>query len=328
MIILLKMSKNIKKIKELVIYQAKNGEIKFRGDFDGETIWATQKQVAEIFEIDRSVVTKHINKIFKDEEIDEKSNVQKMHIANSDKPVKFYNLDIILAVGYRTNSAKAIGFRKWATKTLKQHITQGFTINPKTIENNYKDFLQAVESVQRLLPEENTIPTENILELIKAFAGTWFSLESYDEDKFPKKGFTKKKVKAGADELYTAVTQFKKELVKKKQATELFAQERKQKSLEGILGNILQSIFGKEVYPTVEEKAAHLLYFVVKDHPFSDGNKRTGAFSFIWFLQKSGIKFREKITPEALTAITLLVAESKPSEKDRIIGLILLLLKK
>ena len=177
------------------------------------------------------------------------------------------------------------------------------------------------------MPKEEIISTENILELIKTFADTWLSLESYDEDKFLIKGNTKKKVEIQADELYEMIAKFKKELVRKKQATILFAQEKRAKSLEGILGNVFQAVFGKEVYSTVEEKAVYLLYFVVKNHPFNDGNKRTGAFIFIWFLQKAGIKFQQKITPEALTSITLLVAESKPKDKDRIIGLLLLLLK-
>jgi prophage maintenance system killer protein len=320
--------------KNLIIYQAKNGAIELMGDLKQNTVWGTQKQIAEVFNVERSVVTKHIKNIFVDKEVEKKSTcafftqVQKEGKRKIKRQIEFYNLDIILAVGYRTNSAKAIEFRKWATKILKQHITKGYTINKKIVGKNYRNFLKAVEGVQKLLPKEDIISTENILELIKTFASTWLSLESYDEDKFPIKGNTKKKVEIQADELYEMIAKLKKELVRKRQATILFAQEKRVKSLEGILGNVFQAVFGKEVYPTVEEKAIHLLYFVVKNHPFNDGNKRTGAFIFIWFLQKAGIKFQQKITPEALTSITLLVAESKPKDKDRIIGLLLLLLKK
>ena len=310
-----------------IIYQTKSGEIALRGDLKHSTIWATQKQIAEIFGIDRSVVTKHINKIFKDKEVDEKSNVQKMHIANSDKPVKFYNLDIILAVGYRTNSARAIEFRRWATKVLKEHITKGYTVNPRILKKNYEEFLDAVEKVQKLLPKESRVSPKDVLELVKVFAGTWFSLDAYDKGRFPQKGLSKKQVKIEAQELYEAIAKFKKELIKKKQATDLFAQEKTKGALEGILGNVFQSVFGKDAYPSIEEKAAHLLYFIVKNHPFNDGNKRVGAFSFIWFLNKAGFNFKNKITPEALTAITLLVAESKPSDKEKMTGIILLLLK-
>ncbi len=329
------MSKN--KLNKIVLYQAKNGAIEFRGDFESEnTVWGTQKQIAELFDIDRTVVTRHIRNIFKDGELNKEVVCAKFAHTTSHgaikgktqtKEVEFYNLDIILAVGYRTNSKKAIEFRKWATKVLKQHLVKGYTINKKVITKNYNNFMLAVKSVQELAEKKHLISTKDVLELVKAFADTWFSLEAYDKDKFPKKGFTKKKVKVVAENLYSAVKKFKEELISKKQATELFAQEKRKKSLEGILGNVFQSVFGKEVYPTLEEKAVHLLYFVVKNHPFNDGNKRTGAFCFIWFLQKAGLDFRKKITPEALTAITLLVAESKPKEKDKIIGLLLLLLK-
>ena len=327
-------NKRIKLKKKLVIYQAKNGEIRFRGDFDNETIWATQKQIAEVFGVERSVVTKHIRNIFADQEVDRKTTcaifaqVQKEGKRTVKRQVEFYNLDIILAVGYRANSSQAIEFRKWSSKILKQFIYKGYNINPKVISKNYNQFIQAVDDIKKLLPTSKLIKTEDILELIKSFSSAWLSLESYDEDKFPAKGATKKKVQIQAKELYQAIVEFKKELIKKKQATELFAQERKSKSLEGILGNVMQAVYGKEVYQTVEEKAVHLLYFVVKNHPFTDGNKRTGAFAFIWFLSKVGVRFRHKITPEALTAITLLVAESKSQDKDRIIGLLLLLLKK
>ena len=314
---------------ELLIYQGKNWEIILKEDSKNETIWASQKDIAEVFGIDRTVVTKHINNIFKDDEIDEKSNVQKMHIANSDKPVKFYNLDIILAVGYRTNSSKAIEFRKWATKTLKEHITKGFTINKNTLKQNYEKFLQAVDGVKKLLPENSEIiKNKDILELVKSFANTWFNLESYDEDKLPIEGFTTKDLKINSDELYSDVEKFKKDLMEKWQATELFAQEKTKNSLEWILWNVFQTFGWNDLYPTIEEKSAHLLYFIVKNHPFTDWNKRTWAFTFIWFLQRVGFEFREKITPEALTVMTLLVAESNPKDVKRIVWLIILLLKK
>ena len=330
------MKENIIKNKT-VVYQAKNGAIELRGDFDNGTVWATQKQIAEVFDIERSVATKHIRNIFKDKEVDENKVCANFahttqHGAIEGKTqtrnVKIYNLDIILAIGYRANSSRAIEFRIWATKLLKQHITKGYTINRKVIGKNYEQFIKAVNDVKKLLPAGSVVKTEDVLELVKSFSSAWLSLESYDEDKFPKSGATKKLVKVQADELYNAVEEFKKELINEKQATELFAQEKKDKNLEGILGNVMQEAFGREMYPSVEQKAAHLLYFVVKNHPFNDGNKRTGAFAFVWFLQKAGIEFRREITSAALTAITLLIAESKPKDKDRMIGVVLLMLKK
>jgi len=324
--------KNTKK--DLVIYQAKNGAIEFRGDFSSENIWGTQKQIAEVFGVERSVITKHIKNIFKDGEVAKKATcaifaqVQKEGNRKVTRDVEYYNLDIILAVGYRTNSSKAIEFRKWSSDILKQHITKGYVFNKKVIKNNYDDFLDAVQKIQKILPNKSIVKAQDVLELVKAFADTWFSLESYDKDSFPKKGFTKKKVTIQADDLYNAVAEFKKDQIKRKLATDLFAQEKNKKALEGILGNVFQSVFSQDVYGTVEERASHLLYFIIKNHPFNDGNKRTGAFTFVWFLNKSGIDFKNKITPEALTTITLLIAESKPKDKERMIGLVLLLLKK
>jgi prophage maintenance system killer protein len=253
--------------------------------------------------------------------------MQKMHTANSDKPVAFYSLDIILAVGYRTNSARAIEFRKWVTKVLKQHLLEGYTINKKRIGQNYEKFMQAVADVKALLTSGNRVTTEDILELINAFADTWFSLDAYDTDSFPKTGLTKKKVVFTANELTEALQEFKQDLMDKKQATDLFGQERSKNVVEGIIGNLFQSAFGKDVYPSAEKKSAHLLYFMIKNHPFADGNKRSGAFAFVWFLRKAGL-LRASFTPEALTALTLLIAESNPKDKDKMVGLVLLLLKK
>jgi len=320
--------KKIRKIKNnIVIYQAPSGSIEFRGDFEKETIWATQIQISGLFDVDRTVVTKHINNIIKDREIDEKSNVQKMHIANSDKPVAFYSLDVILGVGYRTNSARAIAFRIWATKTLREHITKGYTINRKQIRKNYDAFMKSVGDIQTLLPEHVVLDPKSVLELIKEFASTWMSLDAYDKETLVPIGSTKKSIRLSALELSDAIMNLRSELIKKGEATDIFAQDRNKGSIEGIVGNVMQSFGGKALYQTAEEKAAHLLYFMVKNHPFVDGNKRSGAFAFIWFLRKTKVKTMRNINPGALTALTLLVAESNPTKKDQMVALITQLLK-
>jgi len=317
-----------KEKKKIVIYQAKNGALELRQDFKRKTVWATQAQIAEVFDVERSVVTKHIGNILQDKEINEKSNVQKMHIANSDKPVAFYSLDIILAIGYRANSAQAIQFRQWATKTLRKYITKGYTINPKVVKNNYAEFQKAVKNIRQLLPAGTNIGDENILKLISTFADTWLSLDAYDKDTLISKGATKKSVALTADKLAEALLEFKTSLIKKGGVTDLFGSEKQKDSVAGIVGNVMQSFSGKQIYPTVEEKAAHLLYFMVKNHPFIDGNKRSGAFSFVWFLKKAGVLNTATITPPALTVITLLVAESDPKHKEKMICLVLQLLRK
>ncbi|MFZ1720390.1 MAG: virulence protein RhuM/Fic/DOC family protein [Candidatus Moraniibacteriota bacterium] len=310
----------------VVVYQAKSGAIELRGDFGKETFWATQAQITEIFNIDRTVVTKHIGNILKSREVDGKSNVQKMHIANSDKPVAFYSLDIILAVGYRANSARAIEFRQWATKTLREHITKGYTLNRNRIGKNYDAFLKSVADIQALLPEHITLDPKNVLDLIKEFASTWVSLDAYDKESLVVKGTSKKSIKFDAVQLLVAIADLKRELIKNKEATELFATERAAGNIEGIIGNVMQSFGGKSLYPSTEEKAAHLLYFMVKNHPFTDGNKRSGAFAFVWFLRKMKAKGARNINPASLTALTLLIAESDPKKKDQMVALVTQLL--
>lgn len=315
--------------KNLVVYQAKNGAIELLTDVNKETIWITQKQLSQIFDVNVRTVNEHIQNIFKTAELSENSVIRDFRITAEDGKsylTKHYNLDVIISVGYRVNSKKATQFRIWATKTLKQHITQGYTINPSLIQKNYNQFLKAVEDVKLLAKGNALLKSDDVLELVKTFAGTWFSLESYDESNLPEQGFTKKDLKIQASDLYLAVAEFKAELIRKKEATDLFAQEKKNKNLEGIFGNVFQTAFGEEVYSTLEEKAAHLLYFIIKNHPFNDGNKRTGAFTFVWFLQKSGLKSLAKITPETLTALALLIAESNPKDKTKMTGLVLLLL--
>jgi len=313
---------------EILVYQSKTGAISLRADAKFDSVWATQAQIAEVFAVDRSVVTKHIRNIFNDGEVKEKSNVQKMHIANSDKPVSLYSLDIILSVGYRTNSAKAIDFRQWATKTLRQHITDGYTIDKKRVSQNYEAFMLAVEKVQAVLPAAENLDTKQVLNLITLFADTWFSLDAYDKEAFSVRKINKKQIKLTAGELSENLRILREELSVRGEANDNFAQERNRDSLEGIVGNVLQSFSGKELYPSVEEKAAHLIYFIIKNHPFVDGNKRSGAYAFVWFLQKARVLDVNKLTPTALTALTLLIAESAPSDKEKVVGLVVLLLSK
>ena len=321
---------NNKQPKQLIIYQSKSGKIEFRGDFERDTVWGNLNQIADLFGRDKSVISRHIKNIFKSNELSTNSVVAKIATTSADGKiyqVEYYNLDMILSIGYRVDSKQATQFRIWATRVLRQHLLDGYTINKKRIGENYENFLQAVADIKSLLPAASKVKTEDILELIKVFAGTWFSLSAYDADEFPKRGITKRKVIFTADELLGALQKLKQNLIAKKQATDIFAQEMSRQTVQGIIGNVFQSVFGKNVYPSLEEKAAHLLYFMVKNHPFIDGNKRSGAFAFVWFLRKAGL-LRASLTPEALTALTLLIAESRAKDKDKMIGLVLLLLKK
>lgn len=314
---------------EVVIYQAKSGAIELRGDFGKETVWATQDQIAELFSTTKQNISLHFKNIFKNKELDESSAVKDFLTTATDGKrykVKFYNLDAILSVGYRVNSRQATTFRQWATSTLRKHLVDGYTINKSRISKNYDAFLLAVAEVKALLPAGTAVDTESILELITMFADTWLSLDAYDKETFATKGATKKSVKITAKMFASALELLKESLLVKGEATDLFATERERGSLAGIIGNVMQAFGGKDMYPTVEEKAAHFLYFIIKNHPFLDGNKRSGAYAFVWFLAKAKVLDTTRITPPALTAITLLVAESDPIHKDKMVGLILTIL--
>lgn len=201
-----------KTLNQVLIYQAKNGAIELRGDSMHDTLWATQAQIATLFNIERSVVTKHIGSVLNTGEVDEKSNVQKMHIANSDKPVAMYSLDVILSVGYRSNSARAIDFRRWASRTLREYLVKGYTINRKQIAKNREAFLKDVESVQALLPEHIALDPKAILELVKVFTNTWMSLDAYDKNALVSVGTSKKAVRLSSTELTEAISSLRTEL--------------------------------------------------------------------------------------------------------------------
>ena len=320
--------------KKAIIYQAKNGAIELRGDVSRETVWATQAQIADIFDVQKAAISKHLKNIFESGELEKESTVsisetvQKEGRRTVSRGIEYYNLDAIISVGYRVNSQQATQFRIWATKTLRNYITDGYVINRKQIASNYAQFMEAVGHIRRLLPASATIDHDAVLELVSAFADTWVSLDAYDKDVLAVSGATKKSVSFTSAQLSQAVAIFKNELLEKGEATSIFGQERHRDSIAGIVGNVMQSFGGKPVYPTVEEKAAHLLYFMVKNHPFVDGNKRSGAYSFVWFLKKAGVLDASRMTPPALTALTLLVAESSPAHKEKMVKLIVHLLRK
>jgi len=313
---------------EIIIYE--DGNVELPVSFDEENFWLRQNEISDLFGKDRTVITRHINKILNDKEVDEKSNVQKMHIANSDKPVKFYSLDIVLAVGYRTNSAKAIKFRQWATKILKEHLIQGYTLNQKRLQQKgLEEFNQAIALLQTTISQENLACDEakGLLDVIVSYGRSWSLLEGYDEDTLSMPTFHNehKFVLGYGGEAKDAIVELKKELMKKGEASELFGRE-KAGEFDGIIGNIYQTFGGDDLIPSVEAKAANLLYYIIKDHPFVDGNKRIGAFLFILFLQKNQMLYRTnaeaKINDNALVALTLMTAKSLPEQKDTVIALI------
>jgi prophage maintenance system killer protein len=315
---------------EIIIYQPKTGGPRFEVALEKENIWVDQAKIAKLFNVDRSVITKHINNVFESGELDQKSNVQKMHIPLSDKPVKFYNLDVIISVGYRVNSKLATKFRVWATKTLKDHILKGFTLNQKRLqEKGLAEFEQAVAMIKSALETKKLKGSEakGLLEVITKYAHSWLLLQKYDEEKLalPVKQ-SKPKYQLDYNQAITAVSDLKDNLLAKKQATDLFGRERGE-TLAGIIDNLYQTFGGKSLYPSIESQAAHLLYFIIKDHPFADGNKRIGSFLFIVFLSKNNYLLAKngesKFNDNALVALALLIAESDPKHKEVLIKLVM-----
>jgi hypothetical protein len=314
--------------KELVIFTTKDGAVKLRGDFDRETIWATLDDIAQIFERDKSVVSRHLKNIYTEGELERSATVAKNATVQSEgkrtvvRDIEYYNLDVIISVGYRVNSMAATKFRQWATKTLREHITKGFTINPKQIKQNHEVFLAAVEKVRKTLPATGAVGGGTVLDIVTLFADTWFSLDAYDKETLVPKKPSKKKVALTADALAAGIADLKQKLMQGGSATENFALERNQGALAGIVGNVMQTFGGEALYPTIEGKAAHLLYFIIKNHPFVDGNKRSGAYAFVWFLERTKVLEPARLTPTALTALTILIAESDPKDKAKMIDLV------
>ena len=324
--------------KGIEIYKSPNGEITFNVDADQETIWATQAQIAQIFNVDRSRITHHLRNIFKDGELDENSVCAfSAHTAADGKTyqVKTYNLDAIISVGYRVNSKKATDFRIWATKTLKAYLTDGIAINQRRLKSLDSKKLAQVEGmmgvVRRLITRQALDAGEanGVLEVISKYSTSFQMLKQYDDGHIDLSALntTKKRQKALDIDTCNNIID---NLRTSTKSSELFGKPRNQ-SFEGILHNIFQSYDDKELYPSIAEKASHLLYFIIKDHPFYDGNKRIGALLFIVFLTINGEQLTKngetKISDRALTALALLIAESEPSEKSLITSLVIKLLE-
>jgi hypothetical protein len=324
--------KKFQKNKQSIIYQAKSGALELRVDATKETIWASRMQMAEMFGVNPPAISKHIQNIYKEKELFKKSTSSKMELVQNEsgrtvkRQIDIYNLDVLIAVGYRVNSLVGTKFRRWATKTLRNYIVDGYAINKNRVAKNYQHFLIAVNDIKRLLPAGSSIDTVSVIELVNMFADTWLSLDAYDKNILKDKGLTKKSVVLTAEKLTNSLEKLKRMLGRKDKITEFFGKERGCGNVAGIVGDVMQTFDGQPLYETVEEKAAHLLYFMVKNHPFVDGNKRNGAYAFIWFLRQAKILDTARLTPPALTALTILVAESDPKEKDKIIRLILTLL--
>lgn len=311
---------------DIAIYQHPDGSIDVRVERD--TVWLTQEQMGNLFGRDRTVVGRHVNTIFREGELDRESNVQKMHIPPADKPTAFYNLDVIISVGYRVKSPEGVRFRQWATRILRDHLVKGYTINRQRLETNARELEAALKLVRATLksPELTAEAGTGLADIITRYTQTFLWLQRYDEGLL-----TEPKGHPGGalpnwEEATVAIVSLKADLMAKGQASDLFGNER-DGGLSSILGNLDQTVFGEPAYPSLESRAAHLLYFVIKNHPFSDGNKRIGSLLFVDFLHRNGRLFQTDgtavVNDVGLAALSLLVAESRPADKDILIRLIM-----
>lgn len=312
---------------EVVLYEAPDGQIRLDVRLDHDTVWLTQAQMGELFGRERSVITKHVNNVFREGELPKEGNVQNLHIASSDKPVAAYNLDVVISVGYRVKSRRGTQFRIWATKVLREHLVRGYTLNQTRLaERGLLEARQTLDLLARTLQNQALVDDTGraVLDLITGYADTWRMLLEYDEGRLPlPPGVRPSSGVLDYARAITAIADFRRELTARKEATSLFGNPR-EGALEAILASIEQTMFGESLYRSREEKAANLLYLIIKDHPFSDGNKRIGSLLFMLYLQQERIA--HDLNPHALTALALLIAESAPASKDLMIRLVMNLL--
>ena len=319
---------------QIQLYTSADGKISLQVSLDNETVWLTQAQMASLFGVKVQNITMHLKNVYAEQELDENSTckdflqVQTEGERTVSRKRKHYNLDAIISVGYRISSKRATQFRQWATQTLKQFLVQGYAINQKRLQEKGVEFSQAVALLSQTLTNQALISDEGkaVIGVVQDYARTWSLLQAYDEQNLAAILVQQPEMKPLVfEDVLAAISQLKKELIAKGEATELFGQLRSD-GLASAIATIEQG-FGDELfYPNIASRAAHLLYFVIKNHPLADGNKRTGSFLFLWYLHQNQALLakpvNELINDNTLVALALLVAESLPEQKELMIRLV------
>ncbi len=326
---------------EVLVYQAPDGQVRVDVRLERETVWLTQKQMAELLGTSTDNVGLHLKNVYAEAELDEASTTEDSSVVQTEgvrqvrRQVRTYNLDAILSVGYRVNSGRGTQFRIWATRTLREHLLRGYTLNERRLrERGIGELEQALSLLARTLTSHALVTDEGraVLEVVQRYTQTWRLLLEYDEERLAAGPIRPVAQKAGLtlDDARMAATSLREEITQRGEAGQLFGQERGE-SLAGILGAIEQTFGGQPLYPNAQVRAAHLLYFVIKDHPFSDGNKRIGALLFLEYLRRNDLLMRAdgapRLADNAVVALALLVAESDPKQKVLMIRLVLNLLE-
>ncbi|MFZ7259871.1 RhuM family protein [Avibacterium avium] len=313
---------------QIEIYQSQDGSTQVEVQFNQDTVWLSQAQMVSLFGRDVSVISRHIRNAMKDGEISEKSNLQKMQIASSDRPITLYDLDTVISVGYRVKSPEGVSFRRWATQRLKEFLVQGYTVNQKRLAEKGVEFGQVIALLDRTLSNQTLVNEEGkaVLAVVQEYSRSWSLLQAYDEQSLNSNQQKQNEMRPLLmPDVENAIAQLKQTLIEKGEATPLFANPRNDGLASAI--HTIEQGFGEELfYPNIASRAAHLLYFIIKNHPLTDGNKRTGAFLFLWYLRLNqhllAKPVEQLINDNTLVALALLVAESLPEQKELMIKLI------
>ena len=327
---------------QIEIYQTKDKQTAIEVQFEEETVWLTQQQMAKLFGQSKQNISLHLNNCYREKELSKKSTVkdsltvQKEANRMVSRKIEYYNLDVIISVGYRVKSKRGTQFRQWATQRLKDHLVKGYTLNEKRLQQmlqNMQQLEQAVKLIQQSgsSGELSATETKGLLEIITNYTQSFILLNQFDSNSFTDKKLNENiTYEIEYSEAAKAITELKKQLIKKKEASALFGNER-DGAFASTLISVVQTFGGEYLYKSIEEQAAHLLYFIIKNHPFTDGNKRIGAFLFVWFLEKNKHRFKKsgevKINDNALVALALLVAQSNPDDKEIMTKLVVNLIR-
>ena len=297
----------------IVLFESSDHEVVLSVELSQKTVWLSQAQMVKLFEKDQSVISRHINNAVREGELSRESNMQKVHIANSDKPVTLYDLDVVISVGYRVKSQRGVEFRRWATDVLRRYLIEGHAENERRLEQ-----LGQVARIMARIPDD--LGTRQVLDIVQSYTVALDLLDDYDHQRIP--------MPEGGGATHVLTYEECRAVIDGMRfgdESSLFGVE-KDESFKGAIGNIYQSFGGQDIYPSAQEKAANLLYLVVKDHSFLDGNKRIAATLFLYFLDRNGMLFeggRKLIGDSTLVAVTIMIAESRPDEKDAMVKLVM-----
>mgnify|MGYP004449112057 CR=1 FL=1 len=319
---------------KIIIYQTADGNSMLDVRLENETVWLTANQMALLFDRDEKTIRKHVNNVFSDGELIKESNTHFLRVPLSDKPVAFYTLDVIISVGYRVKSQRGTQFRIWANKILKDYIVKGYAVNEKRIkevESKYAELKDVVRLIGRTITLQDSISESEGRGLLSVITDYVYALDTLDRYDYQQLTIGKTTAKEPFRATYENAMQAISQLKEKFGGSALFANE-KDESFKSSIGQIYQTFGGVDLYPSVEEKAAMLLYLVTKNHSFSDGNKRIAAALFLWFMHNNGILYNadgtKRIADNTLVALTLMIAESRTEEKDTMVKVVVNLINR